>query len=214
MGYKSFRDVYHKLAIVLDGGYCRNIFGEMQDDLSLDETQINSALVYGYVDSMCGFSYKVLGLTYYEDGDYTMISSNRESGLIVRGECFEDFDLVPIENKALTKIYAEEIEITNTSYSDENEELLRSLTCLDSFRHYDYPDDILALLFSPGKNAENIWVRCTQYLGEKEGTHYFFAELLNEPFDKSYGLHNGDRVRLIVGYHEGEERAICFPEEN
>ena len=159
MGYKSFRDVYHKLAIVLDGGYCRNIFGEMQDDLSLDETQINSALVYGYVDSMCGFSYKVLGLTYYEDGDYTMISSNRESGLTVRGECFEDFELVPIENKALTKIYAEEIEITNTSYSDENDELLRSLTCLDSFRHYDYPDDILALLFSAGKDAENIWVR-------------------------------------------------------
>ena len=105
MGYKSFRDVYHKLAIVIDNGYCFDTFNMMQEKIVPEGIQVNSALVYGYIDKMCGFSYKVLGLTYYEDGDYTLMWPNDEVGLTVRGECFKAFELIPIENKALLKRY-------------------------------------------------------------------------------------------------------------
>ena len=111
-GYKCFRDVYHKLAIVLDNGYCFNTFNIMQQKVVPDGIQVNSALVYGYIDKMCGFSYKVLGLTYYEDGDYTLVWPNDEVGLTVRGECFKVFELIPIENKAIARRYARDIEIT------------------------------------------------------------------------------------------------------
>ena len=60
MGYKSFRDVYHKLAIVIDNGYCFDTFNMMQEKIVPEGIQVNSALVYGYIDKMCGFSYKVL----------------------------------------------------------------------------------------------------------------------------------------------------------
>ena len=45
MGYKNFREVYHKLAIVLDNGYCYHSFC-MTEKLNLP-MEVNSALVYG-----------------------------------------------------------------------------------------------------------------------------------------------------------------------
>ena len=213
MGYKSFRDVYHKLAIVLDNGYCFNTFNLMQEKVVPDGIQMNSALVYGYIDKMCGFSYKVLGLTYYEDGDYTLVWPNDEVGLTVRGECFKEFELIPIENKALQKRYARDIEITNSCYSNENDEALRAITYLDKFRHYDCPDDILAILYMQGMKPEKIWIRPTQFIGDKGGRRYFFAKLLNEPFS-DYGVHNGDQVVLVIDSQDGEDIALCFPNTN
>ena len=59
-GYKCFRDVYHKLAIVLDNGYCFDTFQMMAESSKQkvvpDGIQVNSALVDGYIDKMCGFS--------------------------------------------------------------------------------------------------------------------------------------------------------------
>ena len=213
-GYKCFRDVYHKLAIVLDNGYCFDTFQMMEQGskqkIVPDGLQVNSALVYGYIDKMCGFSYKVLGLTYYEDGDYTLIWPNDEVGLTVRGECFRAFDLIPIENKAICKRYAREIEFTNSGYSDENDEILRSITCLDKFRHEDFPDDVLAVLYVPRMKPEKIWVRPVQFIGNKEERYYFFAKLLNEPFS-DYGVHAGEQIVLAVHKKDGEDIAICFP---
>ena len=213
-GYKCFRDVYHKLAIVLDNGYCFDTFKMMEqgskNKVVPDGIEVNSALVYGYIDKVCGFSYRVLGLTYYEDGDYTLVWPNDEVGLTVRGECFKVFELISIENKALLKRYARDIQITNEGYSDENDEQLRAITYLDKFRHYDCPDDILAILYTQGLKPEKIWVRPTQYMGDKEDRHYFFAKLLNEPFS-DYGVHTGEQVVLVIDKQDGEDIAICFP---
>ena len=213
MGYNNFREVYHKLAIVIDNGYCFNTFNMMQEKIVPEGIEVNSALVYGYIDKMCGFSYKVLGLTYYEDGDYTLMWPNDEVGLTVRGECFKEFELIPIENKALQKRYAKDIEITNSCYSNEKDEFLRSITCLDKFRHYDCPDDILAILYVHEKKPERIWIRPTEYIGDKEGRKYFFSKLLNEPF-ADYGVHNGEQVILVIDQQDGEDIALCFPNSN
>lgn len=214
MGYQSFREVYHKLAIVLDHGYCLDTFQMMEKNTDQKtvpiDIQANSALVYGYIDKMCGFSYRVLGLTYYEDGDYTLVWPNDDVGLTVRGECFKAFDLIPIENKALQKRYAREIEIINEGYSDENDEVLRAITYLDPFRHEDFPDDLLVVLFEQGQKPEKIWVRCAEYVGQKECRRYFKAKLLNEPFDEGYGLHNGDEVILVIDKDGEEDIAVCF----
>ena len=103
MGYKSFRDVYHKLAIVIDNGSCFDTFNMMQEKIVPEGIQVNSALVYGYIDKMCGFSYKVLGLTYYENGDYTLMWPNDEVGLTVRGECLKHSSLYRLKTKLCLK---------------------------------------------------------------------------------------------------------------
>lgn len=210
-GYKCFREVYHKLAIVLDNGYCFDTFNMTQEKIVPEGIQVNSALVYGYIDKTCGFSYKVLGLTYYEEGDYTLVWPNDEVGLTVRGECFKDFQLIPIENKALARRYARDIEITNTSYSNAQDEELRAMTCLDDFRHRYCPDDVLAILRMKDLQPEKIWVRPTQYVGEREERHFFFATLLNEPFSPDYGIHNGEQLILIIDNQNGVDIAICIP---
>ena len=112
----------HKLALVLDNGYCFETFSMIQPKVVPEGLQVNSALVYGYMDKMCGVSYRVLGLTYYEDGDYTLVWPNDEVGLTVREACFKGFELIPIQNKALLRRYAKEIELINSIYPSENDE--------------------------------------------------------------------------------------------
>ena len=57
-GYKCFRDVYHKLAIVIDNGYCFDTFKMMEqgskNKVVPEGIEVNSALVYGYIDKVCG----------------------------------------------------------------------------------------------------------------------------------------------------------------
>ena len=117
---KNFVDLYYKLAIVLDDGYCFDTFKMMQEKLDSQivprDIKPNSALIYGYMDKTFGLSYRVLGLTYYEDGDYTLVWPNDNVGLTVRGDSFKCFEIIPIENKALLKRYFEEIQIINSAY--------------------------------------------------------------------------------------------------
>lgn len=211
MGYKSFREVYHKLAIVLDNGFCATMLNTMQEKIIPDGIELNSALVYGYIDKICGFSYKVLGLTYYEDGDYTLVWPNEEVGLTVRGENFHNFAIIPIENKALEKRYSRDINLTNECYSNDKDEKLRSFTELDKFRHYDFPDDVLVILFRNGKQPEQIWVRVTEFVGKGEEEALFFkGNLLNEPYE-DYGVHSGDEVVFFVCESKGDMVALCSP---
>ena len=204
MGYKNFREVYHKLAIVLDNGYCYDTFCMSEDTKPKLLMEVNSALVYGYIDKMCGFSYKVLGLTYYEDGDYTLVWSNDEVGLTVRGECFKTFDFIPIENKAIYKRYEPIIESTNECYSSADDEVTRSFTFLDPFRHEDYPDDVLVRIVNHRyRKKEQIWVRLNKYLGKDGDIAAFIGILLDEPFDDIYGMHSHDEI--LVGYIDSED---------
>ena len=163
---------------------------------------------------MCGLSYKVLGLTYYEDGDYTLVWPNDEIGFTVRGECFKPFEFVPIENKAIYKRYESIIRMTNEGYSNSDDEETRSFKILDPFRHEDFPDDVLIFIRNYDEmKQENIWARLKKYVGvSKENIPVFLATLIDEPFVDIFGMHHNDEI--IVGYidkEEGEPFLIGLP---
>lgn len=212
MHYTNFRDVYHKLAIVLDNGYCFNTFNLMNPKTVPEGIEANSALVYGYIDSTCGLSYKVLGLTYYEDGDYTLIWPNEEIGLTVRGESFQNFEIIPIENKALAKRYAREIQITNECYqAGESLERTREFEELDSYRHEYFPDDVQVYIRNFDlKKQEQIWARLKSYAGKTEdGCLVFVASLLNEPFADIYGMHYNDEIYICLMYFKDGDTILA-----
>lgn len=209
MGYKNFREVYHKLAVVMDNGYCANTFKLVADKVIPEGVEYNSVLAYGYIDKSCGFSYKVLGLTYYEDGDYTLVWPSDEIGLTVRGECFHHFEMIPVENKALEKRFSNMIRITNECYSTKEDDVLRSLVRLDKFRHEDYPDDIRVILFKEGMKPEQVWMRTEQFLAEQDGAICIEAKLLNEPY-KDFGVHLNNVCKVIVSNVNGEDLAFMF----
>ena len=209
MGYKNFREAYHKLVIVMDNGYCANTFNLVAEKVIPEGVEYNSVLAYGYIDKSAGFSYKVLGLTYYEDSDYTLVWPNDEIGLTVRGECFHDFEIIPIENKALEKRYSTKIKITNEGYSTEDDDKLRSIERLDKFRHEDFPDDIKVILFKEGMKPEQVWMRTEQYLVEQDGAMCIEAKLLNEPYN-DFGIHINDVCKIIISSINGEDIAFEF----
>lgn len=208
MEYNSFRDVYHKLAIVLDNGKCyQDMKNIVSEKVKLPSVEVNSVLVYGYIDKICGFSYTVLGFTYYEDGDYTLVWPSDEIGFTVRGGCFQNCEFVPIENKALAKRFSFMIDSVNKGYSNEDDEETRSFEELDSFRHHDYPDDVEIIIQNTEyRKRERIWARLKKYEGTTEdGVKLFRATLLDEPFSDIYNLHYNDELAvLLLQYDDGE----------
>lgn len=203
MGYKSFRDVYHKLAIVLDNGKCyQDMKNIVSEKVKLPSIEVNSVLVYGYIDKIYGFSYTVLGFIYYEDGDYTLVWPSDEIGFTVRGECFQNYEFVPIENKALSKRFSFMIDSVNKGYSNEDDEIMRSIEELDPFRHHDYPDDVEIIIHNNElEKMERIWARLKKYEGlSDDGVKIFRATLLDEPFADIYDMHQNDEVAVILLY--------------
>lgn len=208
MGYKSFRDVYHRLAIVLDNGkYYQDMKNIVSEKVKLPSVEVNSVLVYGYIDKMCGFSYTVLGFTYYEDGDYTLVWPSDEIGVTIRGECFQNYEFVPIENKALSKRFSFMIDSVNKGYSNEDDEKTRSFKELDPFRHYEYPDDVEIIIQNTEfRKMERIWARLIKFeCTTEDGVEMFRAVLLDEPFEDIYNLHYNDELAvLLLHYDNGE----------
>ncbi len=212
MGYKSFRDVYHKLAIVLDNGKCyQDMKNIVSEKVKLPSVEVNSVLVYGYIDKIYGFSYTVLGFTYYEDGDYTLVWPSDEIGFTVRGGCYQNYEFVPIENKALSKRFSFMIDSVNKGYPNEDDEIMRSIEELDPFRHHDYPDDVEVIIQNTTlMKTERVWARLKQYVCDTEkGVKFFYATMLSEPFDDIYDLHSGDKMYVWLRQYE-DESSLMF----
>lgn len=199
----GFREVEHKLCVAFDNRTV-SIYNGM------NKTDANSLLCYGYIDKEAGLTFEVLALLIYEDGDYTLADVNNELSLKVRAESFDNTDIIPIENKALTKKFAQRIQwIEEGYYSHDATEETREYRCLDPFRNEHYPDDVLAILFKEGLKAEQIWVRITGYIGAQNGEYELFkGTLLNQPFEPLFGLRNGDNVIVVV--NTTAQQKLCF----
>ncbi len=193
----NFRNLINKFAIVLN------------DDITItclkkempEEIKANSVLVYGYYDGMAGMSFMVLGLTYYDDGDYTLVWTPKEIGMTVRGECYEKAEIIPIENKTLFKCFKNMISLRDSSsfWKENDIGKTRKFEVLDDFRHFVFPDDILVTFINHDiQKIEKIWARSKKYVGRNEENDVFVATLLNEPFDERFDIHLGEDIFVVV----------------
>lgn len=216
MSIKNFRDVYHKLAIVLDNGYCFKLFNLAFPKDVPENTCANSALVYGYIDKNGGLAYQVLGITCYESGDYTLMWPNDEIGFSVQAKDFEGYDIIPIENRAIAKRYEKIIDYINESFKDAEKERLRSFKTLDPYRHKDYPDDVKVLIRNYQlMKQECVWAQLTEHLGKsEEGVEAFLGRLLSQPFEDIYGVHRDDSLVIgLVTKNDGTTILLGAPEK-
>jgi len=203
----SFRDVEHKLCIAIDARTVA-IFNAM------NQTDANALLCYGYIDRQAGLTFEVLGLLLYEDGDYTLANVNNEVSMKVRAESFDESEIIPIENKALLKKFAQRIQIIEEGYySHDDAEATREYECIDPFRNEHFPDDVLALLFKEGLRAEKIWVKLEGYIGNQGGAYEVFrGTLINQPFESGFGVSCGDTVAVVVSVATPEKHCFILPE--
>ncbi len=193
----NFRNLINKFSIVLnDDITIACLKKEMPEGI-----KANSVLVYGYYDGMAGMSFMVLGLTYYDDGDYTLVWTPKEIGMTVRGECYEKAEIVPVDNKTLFKCFENMISLRDSSSFWQENEIgkTRKFEMLDDFRHFAFPDDILVTFIDHDiQKIEKIWARLKKYVGRDKGNDVFIATLLNEPFDKRFGIHSGEDIFAVV----------------
>ena len=193
----NFRNLINKFAIVLnDDITIECLKKEMPEGI-----KANSVLVYGYYDGMAGMSFMVLGLTYYDDGDYTLVWTPKEIGMTVRGECYEKAEIIPVDNKTLFKCFENMISLRDSSSFWQENEIgkTRKFEVLDDFRHFAFPDDILVTFINHDiQKIEKIWARLKKYVGRDKGNDVFIATLLNEPFDKRFVIHSGEDIFAVV----------------
>ena len=193
----NFRNLINKFAIVLND----DITIECLKKEMPEEIKANSVLVYGYYDGMAGMSFMVLGLTYYDDGDYTLVWTPKEIGMTIRGECYEKAEIVPIDNKTLFKCFENMIALRDSSSFWQENEIgkTRKFEMLDDFRHFAFPDDVLVTFINHDiQKIEKIWARLKKYMGRDKGNDVFIATLLNEPFDKRFGIHSGEDIFAVI----------------
>ena len=193
----NFRNLINKFAIVMNDDITMECFKKEMPE----EIKANSVLVYGYYDGMAGMSFMVLGLTYYDDGDYTLVWTPKEMGMTIRGECYEKAEIVPVDNKTLFKCFENMISLRDSSSFWQENEIgkTRKFEMLDDFRHFAFPDDILVTFINHDiQKIEKIWARLKKYVGRDKGNDVFVATLLDNPFDERFGIHSGEDIFAVV----------------
>ncbi|NLV22451.1 MAG: hypothetical protein GXY49_10760 [Syntrophomonadaceae bacterium] len=182
----SFRKLEHKLCLVNNEKYVNLLCKTLN-------AEANGLLCYGYVDEEAGLTFESLAPTLLVDGDYS-VSGDAGVVLKIRAETVADTEIIPIENKALTKCFEDRIKLVEQHYYQNTDTLeCRAITELDPFRHPFFPDDLQALLTKDGIKPEAIWVRTKKHLGCHQGTFIIRGKLLDEPFH-DYGIHAGDTI--------------------
>ena len=197
----SFRKILNSLCIVLNDTSSIAFLGAKMPS----SIKANSALTFCYFDNTFGISFQVLGLTYYEEGDYTLVWTQDDTGLTVRGDTYENLQIVPIQNKALENRFSTSIKsrCSESFWSDDELGKTRRMESLDPFRHFSHPDDVLVhIINEEARKQEKIWAKIQTFVGVINGEEIFTAKLLNEPFDSCFGMHSGDNI-LIVRRKEG-----------
>lgn len=198
----NFRDIEHNLCIAMDPTMSKLLNAG-------EDCDANAVICYGYVDKQAGLTFEVLCLASYVDGDYTIVNENKTVSMKVRSETYKDTEVIPIKNSAIMKRFEQRIRMIEEGYySHDRVEEARKLTCIDSFRHPFFPDDVQAILAAEGLKPESIWVRLTGYVGNTNGVEAFSGTLLNAPFDSGFNLSYGDEV--FVAVVNGNDGKICF----
>lgn len=172
----------------------RGMFNGKPDD--------NALLTYCYLDAECGLSYRVICCArLYDDETVEFdISENVTNGMIIREGGIE-CDAILFDEGGIMSRFQEEADFIKDNYGYHEESLkVDEDVPFASFRHVAYPDDIPVYFFSPDQKVEQIWVRETSHESDGTVTGY----LINEPYDKSFGVHNGDKVQVIPYEINGE----------
>ena len=178
--------------------------------------EVNSALVFAYVNHEEGLSFLTVAptllegkkLTVYErDDDFNVRLDNKwEAVADLEFEYLKDLKVNAIcdidEYKSKIK------EDAGVLKDDDKLSHLRSLKELDKFRNEEFPDDILVFFFKEGCSTEGMWVRYEEMNENKE----IVGTLINNP-NQNLGIKEGDRVKFKLSEDYGGLACFCNLDE-
>ena len=177
--------------------------------------EVNSALVFPYVNHEEGLSFLTVAptllegknLTVYErDDDFNVRLDNKWEA--VADLEFEYLDKLKVKSDIDIEEYKSKVKNDLGVKVDEKISDLRNLKILDEFRSEEFPDDILVFFFKEGCSAEGMWVRYEDTNEEKE----IFGTLLSQP-NQNMGINKGDRIKFNIIKAEGDSFCCCDLDE-
>lgn len=168
----------------------------------------NAILCYSYFNGKDGVVYTPLSSAVYVNGDYSITKQGRMSWQF--GNCylflkkqFDDFQMISINNKALSTLYEADIKRIEKDYYLPFKDLVetRDIRFIDEFRSEDNPD-VLKGQLTDGKNIDYVFMKILNLLKVcDEKTYLFTCEIVSEPF-------------ILKGIHKGEKTIAFVREEN
>ena len=195
---KSEKDAqYQEKLFNIDSIDLKN-FEEEFENISV-EREVNAMLLFPYLDYTRGFSFLLVTTGLIEDDKVTLYERpNFDTFQIVRKdnlknkEFFYLKDLLINDDFDLEYYMSYAINQTEDYRKDQEVEILRAFSEIDSCRNEDFPDDFLTYFFKEGLNPEGMWVR-----GIELKKDHILAELLNRP-SQDFGINAGDIIKVIV----------------
>lgn len=179
----NFRDLTQGLVMIVNDrnmNVAKTLFEARPTD--------NAISAYGYIDHTAGISFEVLCLGEYGlSGDIDLRRGNPTASFKLRYDSITGI-IVLLDNKIIPDLQ-DKIDMVREGYSvNEFVQKARNTTVIDSFRHHQYPDDVLLLFFKKSVQPEGIWCRIESEIDGRPA-----AIMLNEP-NADFGVHAGDLV--------------------
>ena len=179
----SFRDMNQKM-VEIHGVKMVKLLEKM--GLKLDN--LYGALMYGYIDHNAGFIFEIVAL------------ETKKRNI--------EYRIVPIGVSCkIPRFDVEEMVEKATEVSKELEEL-RLYKELDSSRHLEYPDDIMAYFLEEGKDVEACWVRLE---GIQDGKMY--GSVLTA-LHQDFGVKEKDTIYFGMTEMEDHKLACVWVKED
>lgn len=175
---------------------CPMLLKVMQIENSVDD----GFVAFAYIDYESGISFDVIATAHIFNNNLAITHVDKSINRKIRHSFFDRIPLVKVldlidTNVRLDDFYCEigthEIYYRNL---DDDIEVLRINTDLDTSRHQSFPDDIQIQLVKDGHIVESPWARCSRV---DRNTGFMYAKLLNEPHN-DFNFYMNDEIPFRV----------------
>lgn len=183
----AFSSLYHSLVYIR----CPDYLETVKDLYTISEKD-DGVLAVCYVDAMAGMSFRVITVAHFDKNKLKLSNESKETMMILRSD--EEF-----LKKECSVISTEEVDYSNykeyieiaEAYDEGYEEVVKTrfISILDPFRYPGCPDDVQIYFVGEKIQPENMWLKLT-----RADDKCIYGKLMDEPFQKEIGFHNGDEV--------------------
>ena len=213
---EKFRNLYRSLIILKSLNKVRNrekisklLFNNSDNDNSIKK-EVNSALLYPYVDHNLGMRFLVVATALIKGKKVKIHNRDNNFGvnIFTRDEIYNNefryvnsLKINKSVNLAKHINFAESI--LKKHLNNEKIEIIRNVISLDALRDSKNPDDV-SVLFSKKKfYSEKILVKL-----EKLDDGFFKGVVLNQP-QQDFGINCGDEINVVVRRNV-DNKIICL----
>lgn len=189
----KFRDIDKHYFFVENLKHVKKIYKKLHI-----KDELNSILVYGYIDHEKGIQFRILGNVIIENGTTKIENDFINDNYLIPYDFFEDIEIKKVPFDTSSKIIGTSLieEQISKFYSDASLLKNREDTRIDPYRDLRLIDDVQFLLLNREEQQENVWGR----IEAVEDNGLLRCTLLDKT-KKSFKLKQNDKIYIKYVEH-------------